>query len=379
MGVATLAEELSLSAAERRTYAAPQWKLIWWRFRRHRVAMASCVVLLLFYLVALFPGFLSIHDPTESRTARPFVSPQRVRFFDGGFSPFVYDLKRERNPETFRVEFELDKDKKFPIRLFVRGYSYKLFGLFDTNWHLIGPRTEDLDKEVPLYILGTDQLGRDLYSRLVYGTRISLSIGLLAVAISVFLGVLVGGISGLYGGWIDILIQRLIEFLLSIPTIPLWMGLATALPRDWSVIQVYFAMTVILSLAGWTYLAREVRGRFLSLREEDFVMAARLYGSSQLRLIFRHMVPAFASHIIAATTLAIPLIILAETSLSFLGLGMKPPAISWGVLLKGAQNVQTMSHAPWLMIPAIAVVVAVLAFNFLGDGLRDAADPYQIM
>jgi peptide/nickel transport system permease protein len=227
-----------------------------------------------------------------------------------------------------------------------------------------------------LFILGTDVQGRDLWSRLLYATRISVSIGLVGVTLSLFLGVFLGGMSGFYSGWVDTLIQRLIEIFRSIPTIPLWMGLAAALPRDWSILQVYFAITIIISLLGWTELARVVRGRFLALREEDFVVAARLAGCSQLRIIFVHMVPSFTSHIIAATTLALPAMIISETSLSFLGLGLRPPAVSWGVLLQQAQNVQTVAISPWLMLPAIPVIIAVLAFNFLGDGLRDAADPY---
>jgi peptide/nickel transport system permease protein len=376
---ATITEDPSSAADERQIYAVSQWKLVWWRFKKHRVAVASGVVLILFYLVALFPGFLSTQDPLPTDEFKPLLSPQRVHFFDDDFrfNPFVYGVKGSRNPVTLAKEYELDKSTKYRIRLFVRGSSYKFLGRFRTNWHLFGPYTEDLDKSVPLHILGTDRLGRDMYSRLIYGTRISLSIGLVGVALSIFLGILLGGVSGLYGGWVDVLIQRLIEFLRSIPTIPLWMGLGAALPRGWSVVQVYFAITVILSLIGWTTLARVVRGRFLSLREEDFVMAAQLYACSQMRIIFRHMVPAFASHIIAATTLAIPAIILAETSLSFLGVGMRPPAISWGVLLQGAQNLQAVASAPWLLIPGVFVVVVVLAFNFLGDGIRDAADPYQ--
>jgi peptide/nickel transport system permease protein len=300
-----------------------------------------------------------------------------VHFWDGGPNPFVYGLEGKRNPVTLEMEYVQNKDVKYRIRPFVRGDTYKLFGRFETNWHLFGPRTEDLEEGVPLFLLGTDPLGRDMYSRLIYGTRISLSIGLVGVAISVSLGILLGGVSGLYGGWIDLLIQRFIEFIRSIPTIPLWMALAASLPQDWSIIKIYFAITIILSLIGWTTLARVVRGRFLSLREEDFVMAAQLYGCSQIRIIFRHMVPAFASHIVAATSLSVPIIILAETSLSFLGVGMRPPAISWGVLLQGAQNIQAVAEAPWLLLPGLFVVVAVLAFNFLGDGLRDAADPYQ--
>jgi peptide/nickel transport system permease protein len=263
---------------------------------------------------------------------------------------------------------------KVRVRFFATGFDYSLFGLIPANRHLLG--VEDGRAEETLFLLGTDEQGRDLWSRLMYGTRTSLSIGLFGVSLSLVLGVLLGGISGLYGGVIDTVIQRVIEILRSIPTIPLWMGLAAALPNNWSSTQVYFAITLIISLVGWTELARVVRGRFLSLRKEDFVTAAELAGCGRLRIIFRHMVPSFISHIIAATTLAIPAIIISETSLSFLGLGLRPPAISWGVLLQQAQNIQALAISPWLLIPSIPVTIVILAFNFMGDGLRDAADPY---
>jgi peptide/nickel transport system permease protein len=243
-----------------------------------------------------------------------------------------------------------------------------------TNRHLLG--VEGAPAEEAIFLLGTDRLGRDLFSRLMVATRLSMTIGLAGVALSLFLGILLGGISGLYGGTVDNIIQRLIEIVRSVPTIPLWMALAAAVPSEWPIERVYFAITLILGVIGWTTLARVVRGRFLSLRTEDFVTAAELAGASQLRIIFRHMVPSFLSHIIAATTLALPAMIIAETALSFLGLGLRPPAISWGVLLKDAQNVQAVAISPWLLIPATPVIIAVLAFNFLGDGLRDAADPY---
>ncbi len=258
------------------------------------------------------------------------------------------------------------------MRFLAHGFKYRLLGLIETDIHLIGP----VHSGDAMYLLGTDNLGRDLLSRMVAGTRISMSIGLLGVTISLVLGILLGGVSGYYGGTIDNLIQRVIEFLRSLPTIPLWMSLAAALPVRWQPMYVYFGITVILSFIGWTGLARVVRGRFLSLREEDFVMAARLDGSSEMRIILRHMVPSFASHIIASITLAIPGMILSETALSFLGLGLRPPVVSWGVLLQDAQNIRAVSTAPWLLLPGLAVVAAVLSLNFLGDGLRDAADPY---
>jgi peptide/nickel transport system permease protein len=276
------------------------------------------------------------------------------------------------DPVAFRRTFVVDETQKIPIRFFVKGEPYILWGLIPARIRLIGP----VDQSQPMFLLGADRIGHDVLSRIIYGTRISMSIGLVGVVISLSLGILLGGISGYYGGSADVIIQRIIEFIRSIPTIPLWMGLAAALPVDWPPLRLYFGITVILSLVGWTGLARVVRGRFLSLREEDFVMAAQLYGAGELRIILRHMLPSFMSHIIASITLAIPRMILAETSLSFLGLGLRSPIVSWGVLLKDAQNVRAVYSAPWLLTPAIAIVVAVLALNFLGDGLRDAADPY---
>ncbi len=291
--------------------------------------------------------------------------------------PYVYGLTALRDPVTLRVNHSEDRSVRYPIRFFVRGHEYKHWKLFKSDLHLMGLGPEVAAPQ-PFYPLGTDRLGRDMWSRMMYGTRVSMSIGLVGVALSLFLGVLFGGLSGYAGGVVDGAIQRFIEFLRSIPTIPLWIALSVALPRDWSILRIYFAITVIISLIGWTTLAREVRGRFLSMREEDFVVAARLYGSSQLRVIFRHMMPSFISHIIATTTLAIPAIIIAETSLSFLGVGMRQPAISWGVLLSEAQHLRTVAIAPWLLAPGAFVIVAVLSFNFLGDGLRDAADPYAV-
>jgi peptide/nickel transport system permease protein len=357
-----------------RIFVASQWQLMWWRFRKHKVAVASAVVVLGFYAVVLGADFLAYADPNASEAQRSLMPPQRIHWFDGWrFAPFVHGVKGARDPQTFKRVYVPDPDKKIPLRFFAEGFEYRILGLIPASRHLIGV---DGDATGSLFLLGTDVQGRDLWSRLMFGTRISLTIGLLGVAASLVLGVVLGGLSGFYGGVADTVIQRVIEILRSIPTIPLWMGLAAALPRDWTILQVYFAITVIISLLGWTELARVVRGRFLAMREEDFVVSARLVGCTQLRTIFVHMVPSFMSHIIAATTLALPAMIISETSLSFLGLGLRPPAISWGVLLQQAQNVQTVAISPWLMIPAIPVIIAVMAFNFLGDGLRDAADPY---
>jgi peptide/nickel transport system permease protein len=359
-----------------RIFVASQWQLMWWRFRKHKVAVASGVVILGFYAVVLGADFLAYADPDASEAQRSLMPPQRVHWFDGWrFAPYVHGVKGARDPQTFKRVYVSDPDRKIPLRFFAEGFEYHVLGLFPATRHLIGV-DGGLDANTSIFLLGTDVQGRDLWSRLMYGTRISLTIGLLGVTASLVLGVVLGGISGFYGGAIDTVIQRVIEILRSIPTIPLWMGLAAALPRDWTVLQVYFAITVIISLLGWTELARVVRGRFLAMREEDFVVSARLVGCTQLRTIFVHMVPSFMSHIIAATTLALPAMIISETALSFLGLGLRPPAISWGVLLQQAQNVQTVAISPWLMLPALPVIVAVMAFNFLGDGLRDAADPY---
>jgi peptide/nickel transport system permease protein len=357
-----------------RIFVASQWQLMWWRFRKHKLAVASALVIAAFYAVVLGADFLAYADPDASEAQRSLMPPQRIHWFDGWrFAPYVYGIKGARDPQTFKRVYVADPSVKVPIRFFAEGYEYQLFGVIPSTRHLIGV---DGDATKTIFLLGTDVQGRDLWSRLMYGTRISLTIGLLGVTASLVLGVVLGGLSGFYGGVVDTVIQRVIEILRSIPTIPLWMGLAAALPREWTVLQVYFAITVIISLLGWTELARVVRGRFLAMREEDFVVSARLVGCSQMRTIFVHMVPSFMSHIIAATTLALPAMIISETALSFLGLGLRPPAISWGVLLQQAQNVQTVAISPWLMAPAIPVIVAVMAFNFLGDGLRDAADPY---
>ena len=374
-GVEEPAAAETMDAGER-LYVASQWQLMWWRFRKHRLAMAAGAVVALFYLIAVGADFLATTDPNFSDARRSLMPPQRVYWFDGGrFSPHVYAVTGKRDLRTFKRVYTTDPSNKIPVQFFARGFTYNFLGLFPTNRHLLGVG-EGHEAAETLFILGTDVQGRDLWSRLLFATRISMSIGLVGVALSLFLGILLGGLSGYYGGFVDGLIQRFIEILRSIPTIPLWMGLAAALPRDWSILQIYFAITIIISLLGWTELARVVRGRFLALREEDFVVSAHLVGCSQMRIIFVHMVPSFLSHIIAATTLALPAMIISETSLSFLGLGLRPPAVSWGVLLQQAQNVQTVALSPWLMLPAVPVIVSVLAFNFLGDGLRDAADPY---
>ncbi len=369
-----LSAELA-SKAEERVSVASNWQLVWWRFRKNKLAVLSAILLLFFYVVVLVPDFFATQDPEATDAALTFIPMQGISFFDdSGFNLSAPALVGKRNPVTLRMEWKIDETKKVPAHLFVHGFKYSVLGLFQTDIHLIGPADpQSADK---LFLFGTDRLGRDQWSRMMFGTRTSMTVGLVAVALSVILGVLLGGISGYFGGWIDLIIQRLIEILQSLPTIPIWLAMTAALPQTWRPDQVFFAITIILSLISWTTLAREVRGRFLSLREEDFVLAADLAGCSRFRIITRHMVPAFMSHIIATSTLAIPAMIISETSLSFLGMGIRPPAISWGVLLQEAQTIQTVAQAPWLLIPGLLVIIAVLAFNLVGDGLRDAADPY---
>lgn len=353
---------------------ASQWQLMWWKFSRHKVAVASGVIILALYFIAAFAEVLAPTDPNKNAAAFKYLPPQGIHLFhDGQFAPHVLGFSYKTDPRSFRRTYVEDPEKIIPIGLFVTGEKYKFWGLFSWDVHLIGP----VNKRDPFFLLGSDRLGRDNLSRIIHGTRVSMSVGLVGVTISLVLGLILGGVSGYYGGRTDSIIQRIVEFLRSMPTIPLWMGLAAAIPLQWPPLYVYLVITALLSLIGWTSLAREVRGKVMALKGEDFVIAARLDGVSEQRIITRQILPAFASHIIAVTTLAIPEMILAETALSFLGIGLQPPVVSWGVLLREAQNINTVATAPWLLWPGAFVVVAVLAFNFLGDGLRDAADPYS--
>ena len=367
---ATAAEQ-----AEERLFLASQWRLMWRRLGRHRVALAGGVVLLLFYLtMCLGAEFCATYTRDTRFKAFSFAPPARIRVVDADGRlrlPFVYGLESGRDPVSFRKVYTEDVSVRYPLRLFARGEPYLLWGLFPSDRHLIG-----VDEPGLLLLFGSDELGRDLFSRTLYGGRISLSIGLVGVAVSFVLGCILGGLSGFYGGGIDNAIQRVIEFLLSIPTIPLWMALAAAVPVDWPPLRVYFGITIILSIIGWTALARVVRGKLISTREEDFVVAAQIAGSTERKIIVRHLLPSFLSYLIVDLTLSIPRMILGETALSFLGLGLRPPVVSWGVLLNQAQNVKAVALHPWMLIPAVFVIVSVLAFNLLGDGLRDAADPY---
>lgn len=366
------AHEYEITEEEERYYYASQRELIWWRFTRHKAAVVSAVLLILLYLGALFAGFISPYAKDTRFRDLQIAPPTKIHFIrpDGGFQPYVYAYEREMDPETFRWIFTEDTTQIYPIKFFTKGDPYKLMGLFKTDIHLFGV------DGAPIFLFGTDQLSRDLFTRVWAGAQISLSIGLVGVFLSFTLGVLLGGVSGYFGGVVDDAIQRVIDFLLAIPGLPLWMTLAAALPQDWPVLKMYFAITVILSVLGWCGLARVVRGKILQLREEDYTLAAQGAGASDWRIITRHLLPGFTSHLIVSITFSIPSMILSETALSFIGLGMQPPAVSWGVLLQDAQSLSAVAHQPWLLIPAVFVIVTVILFNFVGDGLRDAADPY---
>ncbi len=357
-------------------YITSHWQLTWMRFKKHKAAVVAGIIVLLFYLLAVFAEFFAPYNPYYRDLGHVAAPPMRIHFWDeetGNFhlNPFVHATILERDPDTLQRIYLADTRRPLALRFLVRGEKYKLWGLFRARLHLFGGETEER-----IYLLGTDTQGRDLLSRIIYGTRISLSIGLIGVTISFTLGIILGGVSGYFGGISDIIIQRIIEVFMSIPSLPLWMALSAAIPLNWSITRVFFMITVILSLMSWTGMARIVRGKFLSLRDKDFVIAARVSGAGTTRVMFRHLVPSFLSHIIASATLSIPSMILGETALSFLGIGLRAPAISWGVLLQDAQNIQAVAIMPWLFMPGIFVIVIVLTFNFFGDGLRDAADPY---
>ena len=357
---------------------ASPWQLFRWRFFRHKLAVVAGAVLICMYVLAIFPQFFAPYASDDRDFRNAYMPPQQVHLFGEqgfGLRPYVYGIEKRVDPVTSRTIYTEDRSQAFPVEFFVRGGEpYRVLGLFDTDMRLFG-----VDAEATIYLMGTDSVGRDVFSQIIHGARISLFLGLMAVLLSLTLGLVIGGLSGYLGGRVDNLIQRLIEIIWAFPALALWMALTAALPRTWSQTQVYLALVAILSLIGWTTLAREVRGKMLSLREEDFITAARLNGNSTFRLLRVHMVSSFTSHIVASLTLSIPGIILAETALSFLGIGLARPTVSWGVLLRQAQTVEALTVAWWLFLPGAVLVVTVLAFNFLGDGLRDAADPYATL
>ena len=373
----TRPSDAQTAAAERgleRYYLLSSWALMWRSFLKHKLAVVGGAILLVIYVSAIFAGFLSPHEIFERHPDHLLAPPTKVRILHQGMLrwPFVYALSSSRDPVTLRRSYVTDESQRYPIKLFVRGDEYKFWGLFKTDLHLMG-----VGEPGQLFLYGTDGLGRDMFSRVLHGARVSLSIGMIGVAISFVLGCLLGGISGYFGGAADMLIQRIIEFLGSLPSLPIWMALAAAVPLTWPPLRIYFMITVILSIIGWTGLARTVRSKLLQLRVEDHIMAARIAGARELRIIVLHMLPGFLSYLIVHLTLAVPAMILGETSLSFIGIGLQPPVVSWGVMLQQAQNVRAIVNTPWLLLPAIWVIVTVLVFNFVGDGLRDAADPYK--
>ena len=387
-----------LSKNQESLYLASQWRLMWWKLKKHRLALISGFILLLFYLVAALAEWFAPYD-LHTRTRFIHAPPQAIHLFHEGkfIGPFVYGYNFKLDMNTLKREFSPDENKIQPIRFFCSGDSYRFWGLLESRFHFVCPSAETLkydpgiDSLNPtptysfisksqageLFLLGTDRLGRDLLSRIIYGSRISLTIGLVGIAVSFFLGMVIGGLAGYFGGWVDALVQRLIEVLRSFPEIPLWMALSAVLPVTWSPLLIFLGITIILALLDWTGLARAVRSKLMALREEDYCTAAQLMGAKPGRIIGRHLLPGFMSHLIASASLSIPGMILGETALSFLGLGLRPPITSWGVLLNEAQNINVVALYPWLMLPVVPVIVIILAFNFFGDGLRDAADPYK--
>jgi peptide/nickel transport system permease protein len=362
-----------LTAEQERFYTASQWQLMWWKFRRHRLAVVSAWLLLMMYGSIFISEWIAPYDLHTRHPDFIHFPPQPIHLWhDGRFiGPFVYGFTFKLNMENLQRIYTPDPSKVERVRFFCSGEPYLFWGVFPASFHFICPAEGGT-----LFLLGTDRLGRDMFSRITYGARVSLTVGLVGITISFTLGIILGGLSGYYGGWVDTAVQRLIEVIRCFPELPLWMALSAALPITWDPLWVYFGITIILGLIDWTGLARAVRSKILALREEDFAMAALLMGARPRRIVLRHLVPSFMSHLIASATLSIPAMILGETALSFLGLGLRPPITSWGVLLTEAQNINVVALYPWLMLPVVPVILVVLSFNFFGDGLRDAADPY---
>ena len=364
----------TLTAEQERYFQASQWQIMWWKFRRHKLALWSGVVLILFYLNVPFAEFIAPYSSGFRDNDHLYAPPQPIHFFhEGSFNgPFVYGYDAEVNLDELKWDYVTDYNNVQQLRFFCTGDEYKFWGQVRMSFHIVCPAENGT-----FYLLGTDRLGRDMFTSLVYGARLSLTVGLIGVAISILLGVILGGVAGYFGGFIDSSVMRLIEILKALPELPLWMALSAALPVTWSPLWIYLGITIILGLLDWPGLARAVRSKLLALREEEFAKAAELMGAKPSRVIRRHLLPGFTSHIIASASLSIPAMILGETALSFLDLGLRRPAVSWGVVLNEAQNITVITVYPWLMAPVIPIIIVVLAFNFLGDGLRDAADPYK--
>ncbi len=362
-----------LRAEEESRYGLSQFQLMWRKFIRSRMAIGGGIAILLFYLVALFANFLAPYGGDQRFTDYLYAPPQGLHF-DTDHGLYAYGLEKKVDLDTLLTTYKTDTQRIIPIKFFVHDHPYKLMGLFDSDVHLYGIT----DKDLGLFLLGSDRQGRDMFSRILIGSQTSLSIGLVGVFLSLIIGSIMGVTSGYFGGRADNIMQRLIEVIRSFPSVPLWMALAATLPQHWPPERIYFFITVILSFIGWTWLARQLRGKVLALREEAFITAAQLSGASDTWIIFRHLIPAVFGHIIVIASLAMPSMILAETTLSFLNLGLRPPLISWGVLLQEANGLENLRHFPWLLAPALFIAGAVLSFNFFGDGLRDAADPYTM-
>ncbi|NLD71470.1 MAG: ABC transporter permease [Chloroflexi bacterium] len=368
-------EAARLREEEERRFAASQWALMWRKFRSNRAAIIGGAIIIGMYVLAILAPFIAPYGAHTRQTTYIWAPPQRIHLLDEGrLRPWVANLHREVDPETLRRYYVPDYGDRLRVHLFVHAEPYRFLGVIPSTVHLFGLEEPDMG----IFLLGTDRQGRDMFSRIILGSQISLTVGLVGVAMSLLIGTVIGISSGYYGGWVDNLLQRLIEFIRSFPSIPLWMALSAALPAHWPPLRTYFAITIILSLVGWTWLARQLRGRVLALRDTEFIVAAQLMGAPDRRILFRHLMPAVLGHIIVIATLSMPSMILAETTLSFLGLGIRPPLTSWGVLLEECQNLESVAHAPWLLLPAAFIAATVLAFNFMGDGLRDASDPYTV-